>query len=131
VGGKRRLIVSHHIQQLKRICDRIIWMQNGKILMIDDPEEVISAYENLVDEAAQNQPGRALPVCTDKSASPLLLQQAQMLHPKTGDTLSILNSNVRVLQGKRPLTSSAPLQADPVTRASHHAMCNHLRILPC
>jgi ABC-type multidrug transport system ATPase subunit len=102
------LIVSHNIQQLKRICDRIIWMQNGEILMMGDPDEVVSAYENLVDEAAQNQPGSAA------SASPLLLQQAQMLHPKTGAAVSILNSNVRGMIVLR-YELSAPLERLRVT----------------
>ena len=39
------LFVSHSVQQVKRLCDRAIWLEHGKIVMQGDVEEVCDAYE--------------------------------------------------------------------------------------
>jgi lipopolysaccharide transport system ATP-binding protein len=42
--GKIVIIVSHSMQAVKDICNRCLWMDNGKILMDGTPEAVTSAY---------------------------------------------------------------------------------------
>lgn len=38
------VIVSHNEQTLKDLCDRVMWMHDGEIKMIGDPEEVLKEY---------------------------------------------------------------------------------------
>ena len=38
------LLVSHSIPQIKKLCDRCIWIEDGKITMDGDAEEVCDAY---------------------------------------------------------------------------------------
>ena len=45
-GGTTVIIVSHSIDQIKRLCDRVIWLENGRIRMEGACEEVCLAYEN-------------------------------------------------------------------------------------
>lgn len=40
------IIVSHSIEQIERLCKRCVWLENGKIKMIGDTEEVCNAYKN-------------------------------------------------------------------------------------
>lgn len=42
--GVTVLLVSHSISQIRKICDRCIWLQNGKIIMDGDSNEVCNAY---------------------------------------------------------------------------------------
>lgn len=42
--GVTVLLVSHSINQIRKICDRCIWLENGKIKMDGDAEEVCNAY---------------------------------------------------------------------------------------
>ncbi len=42
--GVTVLLVSHSINQVRRICDRCIWIDNGKLIMEGTSEEVCNAY---------------------------------------------------------------------------------------
>lgn len=42
--GVTVLLVTHSVSQMKRICDRCIWLENGKIKMYGESEEVCDAY---------------------------------------------------------------------------------------
>ncbi|WP_082706458.1 ABC transporter ATP-binding protein [Methanobrevibacter sp. YE315] len=42
--GVTVLLVSHSIAQVKKICDRCVWLENGKIVMEGPTEEVCNAY---------------------------------------------------------------------------------------
>lgn len=42
--GVTVLLVSHSIRQIKRICDRCVWIENGRIAMEGDAETVCDAY---------------------------------------------------------------------------------------
>ena len=43
-GGTTVIIVSHSIDQIKRLCDRVAWIEKGKIKMIGETEEVCNLY---------------------------------------------------------------------------------------
>lgn len=43
-GGTTIIIVSHSIDQIKRLCDRVAWIEKGKIKMIGDTEEICNLY---------------------------------------------------------------------------------------
>ena len=42
--GVTVLLVSHSIQQIRKICDTCIWLENGRIKMQGDADEVCDAY---------------------------------------------------------------------------------------
>ena len=42
--GMTTLIVSHHLDFLVAQCDRLIWIDQGKIVMDDIPEKVADTY---------------------------------------------------------------------------------------
>jgi len=45
-GGTTVLIVSHSIAQIRNLCTRVIWLNDGLVKMIGDTEEVCNAYSN-------------------------------------------------------------------------------------
>ena len=44
------VIVSHSIGTLRKLCQRIIWMNDGEIVMIGDTDEVLDKYEAFMEE---------------------------------------------------------------------------------
>lgn len=50
---KRRtvIIVSHSIDMLNLLCDRVMWMHEGKIMKIGLPDEILNEYVNFMQEA--------------------------------------------------------------------------------
>lgn len=44
--GVTVLFVSHSIEQVKRLCNKAIWLEKGKIVMQGDAQEVCDAYAN-------------------------------------------------------------------------------------
>ena len=43
-SGATVLFVSHSIEQVKKLCKHVLWLEKGKQLMYGDTEEVCSAY---------------------------------------------------------------------------------------
>ena len=45
--GVTVLLVSHSIDLVERMCDRVCWIEKGEQRMIGPTEEVCAAYRNL------------------------------------------------------------------------------------
>ena len=45
-GGTTLLFVSHSIEQVKRMCQKAIWIDHGEMKMIGSAEEVCNVYSN-------------------------------------------------------------------------------------
>lgn len=58
-AGKTVLFCSHSLYQVEAICDRAIWLNDGKMQEIDMPAKVVMAYNNFLEQGS-NKPGLAL-----------------------------------------------------------------------
>ena len=45
-GGTTVLIVSHSIEQIERLCHRVMWLEHGHVKMIGETKEVCRQYKN-------------------------------------------------------------------------------------
>lgn len=45
-GGTTLLFVSHSTQQVRQLCQKAVWLKNGKTQMIGEADAVCSAYES-------------------------------------------------------------------------------------
>lgn len=45
-GGTTVLLVTHSLQQIRELCNRVVWLERGKMKMIGETEEVCDAYAN-------------------------------------------------------------------------------------
>ncbi len=43
-GGTTVLFVSHSMEQIKEMCNRVIWLEHGRVKMIGEAEEICDAY---------------------------------------------------------------------------------------
>lgn len=48
-GGTTVLMVSHVLGQIRSMCDHVIWLDHGKVVMDGDAKTVCDAYEGLID----------------------------------------------------------------------------------
>ena len=44
-GGTTVLFVSHNLDQIREMCDRVLWLDHGNVKMIGNTAEVCDAYE--------------------------------------------------------------------------------------
>jgi lipopolysaccharide transport system ATP-binding protein len=45
-GGRTVVLVSHQLNQIRRLCQRVAWVDGGSIRMAGGTHEVVSAYES-------------------------------------------------------------------------------------
>jgi len=43
-GGTTVLFVSHNLEHIREMCNRVLWLDSGKIKMIGETEEVCDRY---------------------------------------------------------------------------------------
>lgn len=43
-GGTTVLYVSHSLESIKQLCDRVVWLEHGKIIKIGDTKEICKEY---------------------------------------------------------------------------------------
>ena len=56
-GGLTVLFVSHDMEAVSRICDRVIWVKDGTVHRDGVPEEVVTEYQNAAWEMLGAAPG--------------------------------------------------------------------------
>ena len=45
-GGATVLYVSHNLNQIRELCNKVVWLDHGKVVMQGDTDEVCDAYQN-------------------------------------------------------------------------------------
>ena len=45
-GGTTVFFVSHDITQIETMCNRVVWLQDGRIKMVGNTAAVCEAYSN-------------------------------------------------------------------------------------
>lgn len=50
-GGQTVVFVSHMAEQVKKLCDRVVWLEHGKVVAIGPAAEVVDAYVQSVKDA--------------------------------------------------------------------------------
>lgn len=53
-AGKSLLLVSHSLDMVERLCDRVLWLQKGDQMMVGEPRRVIDAYRQAVAEQEED-----------------------------------------------------------------------------
>lgn len=56
------VFVSHMADQVKSMCTRVIWLENGRVEAEGDPEQVVDAYQARIQQGRQPVAGQQAPV---------------------------------------------------------------------
>ena len=43
-GGATVLFVSHDLEKIEEMCDKVIWLNHGKVVEIGDPKKLCAKY---------------------------------------------------------------------------------------
>lgn len=57
-AGRTVVLVSHQMNQMRRLCDRAVWVDGGQIRMVGRAHEVVSAYESAMFAGDRSQNAR-------------------------------------------------------------------------
>ncbi len=49
------IVVSHDLQSLEMLCDRVLWLDHGKVRLTGSTQEVIDAYKKQVNESSHRR----------------------------------------------------------------------------
>lgn len=55
-GGTTVILVSHSLEQIREVCNRVVWLEKGKVRIIGYTEEVINAYLGYVNIEEETDP---------------------------------------------------------------------------
>ncbi|NTW96585.1 MAG: ABC transporter ATP-binding protein [Erysipelotrichaceae bacterium] len=47
-GGTTVLFVSHDLKQIEELCDKVLWLEKGNVMMFDKTEKVVVAYHDFM-----------------------------------------------------------------------------------
>ena len=47
-GGATTIFVSHSLEQTRKLCNRVLWLDKGKQMAFGDPDEVIDMYKKFL-----------------------------------------------------------------------------------
>jgi teichoic acid transport system ATP-binding protein len=41
-------MVSHDLERLERFCDRLAWLEKGRVMAVGEPREIVEQYRRFV-----------------------------------------------------------------------------------
>lgn len=108
-GGRTVLFVSHQMNQIRRLCERVLWLDGGHIRQAGPTHEVVSAYEAAMtsgDWAREQRP--------DASHVKARFLRWEIVEPR--------NEQPNVLASLGPVTVQFTLQVNEPIRMGHHGI---------
>jgi lipopolysaccharide transport system ATP-binding protein len=52
-AGRTVVLVSHHLNQIRRLCERVIWIESGQVRMDGQVPQTVAAYESMMNSNSQ------------------------------------------------------------------------------
>jgi lipopolysaccharide transport system ATP-binding protein len=124
-GGRTVVLVSHQLNQIRRLCQRVIWVDGGTIRQNGPTHEVVSAYESAMARGDQ----RALSSTNGRGAGETpALHHAQFIR---WEVVEPKGEEPNILCGLGAATVKFVVQIHQPIRTGHHgcALYNHDRQL--
>ena len=47
-GGTTTLFVSHSLEQIRRLCNKVLWIEKGKQIAFGNTKEICNKYEEFI-----------------------------------------------------------------------------------
>ena len=54
-AGRTIVLVSHQLNQIRRLCQRVVWIDDGQVRKDGNTHEVVSAYESAMARGDDNR----------------------------------------------------------------------------
>ena len=49
-GGTTVLFVSHSLEQIREMCDRVVWIEHGRVQTVGETKKICDSYEGLTND---------------------------------------------------------------------------------
>jgi len=108
-GGRTVLFVSHQMNQIRRLCERVIWLDGGRIQQNGPTVQVVSAYEAAMSSGNWRQQERP-----DAPKVKARFLRWEIVEPH--------NEQPNVLASLEPVTVKFTLQVNEPIRMGHHGV---------
>jgi lipopolysaccharide transport system ATP-binding protein len=117
-AGRTVVLVSHQLNQIRRLCHRVVWIDDGSVRQDGPTHEVVSAYESAMAKSHETF-GHNYEGTGEKSR----FIAWEITHPAGGDA--------HTLRSLGPVTIKFRVEARHPVRKGHHgiALYNHERQL--
>jgi lipopolysaccharide transport system ATP-binding protein len=92
-------MVSHDISQVRALCDRVIWLRDGRVAAVGDPQDVVSQYESAAITETEKRGSVYVPVRQTRSGHELCLNENRK------GTMEMEITDVQLLDGNGALIS--------------------------
>jgi len=110
-GGRTVVLVSHQLNQIRRLCERVAWVDGGTIRQSGTTHEVVSAYESAMARGDRNGHfGNA----ADRPAAKGRFLRWEIVEPKGTDP--------NVLRKVAPTTVRFTIEVREAIRNGHHGI---------
>jgi lipopolysaccharide transport system ATP-binding protein len=119
-GGRTVVLVSHQLNQIRRLCERVAWVDGGQLRMTGKTHEVTSAYESAMARGDQN--GHHADA-TERALTKGRFVKWEIVEPRGADP--------NVLNEAGPTTIRFTVHVTEAIRSAHHgiALYTHERQL--
>jgi lipopolysaccharide transport system ATP-binding protein len=121
-GGATVLVVSHSMDILKHLCDRVVWIDGGRVRLVGNTAEVILAYEKVVQDQLFGETG------SEKDMMQTAVKTMRANAYEEG-TREIWIDEVEVLDGDGVFSLNIE-QFTPVTIRMHWSGSTNRRVMP-
>jgi lipopolysaccharide transport system ATP-binding protein len=117
-AGRTVVLVSHQLNQIRRLCHRVVWVDDGQIRQDGPAHEVVSAYESAMARSSEKSQ-----LQDRDTASPGRFLGWEIISPR--------GEEPNVLSQLAPTTVAFSLELNVPIRNGHHgiALFNHDRQL--
>ena len=105
-AGRTIILVSHQMNQIRRLCEKVVWMDGGRIRKIGPTAETASAYEAAMTSRGANSD-------VDRSAKARFLQW-EIVDPA--------GASPHMLSSLDPVTVRITLEVSQPLRHGHHGI---------
>lgn len=109
-GGRTVVLVSHQLNQIRRLCRKVVWMDRGQVREVGPPLEVTGAYEAALLE--RNNDDRSQPT---QSNARMRLLRWEIGEPRDG--------NPHVLESLGPAKFKFKVEVNQPVNRMHIALC--------
>jgi lipopolysaccharide transport system ATP-binding protein len=108
-SGRTILFVSHQMNQIRRLCERVMWVDGGRVRMSGPTTEVVTAYESSMVSASTSMADRAS----------LARSKAQFLG---WEIVEPRGASPNILDSIGPVTVKFRIQVNQPVRGGHHGI---------
>ncbi|MBL0141879.1 MAG: ATP-binding cassette domain-containing protein [Betaproteobacteria bacterium] len=114
------VLVSHDIYAASRLCDRMVWLDRGQILLDGSPEAAMRAYEDSIrlqeEERLRLKTLSAIRAADDAGSSRVLLEFSAC--DDTGNPVSIHVASLALMRSGVALATLRPAECEPQAMVS-------------